>query len=187
VAGEEVRILVVCSANQCRSPLAAASLRAHAEVRELPVVVTSVGTQALPGVPATDPTVQAGRKLGLDLTLHASTRVEPAAVADADLVVAMERRHVQELVVLAPGTFGRTFTLRELARRGDAVGARRPGESTAAWLARVAKGRRPADMLGASAIDDIADPTGSRASDHLSTAEEIDKLAAHALELLFPR
>jgi low molecular weight protein-tyrosine phosphatase len=187
VAGEEIRILVVCSANQCRSPLAAASLRAHAEVRDLPVVVSSVGTQALPGVPATDPTVQAGRKLGHDLTTHASTRADADAVAAADLVVAMERRHVQELVVLAPGTFGRTFTLRELVRRGDGAGARAAGESVSDWLARVAKGRRPTAMLGASRDDDIEDPTGSRAADHLSTAEEIDQLTTRLLELLFPR
>ncbi len=182
-----LRILVVCSANQCRSPLAESSLLAHAGARGLPVSVRSAGTQAVPGVPATGPTVDAARKLGRDLTGHRSAPVAASSVAGADLVVGLERRHVQELVVLQPGTFGRTFTLRELVRRGRDVGPRSADEPVAAWLARVHAGRRPTDMLGASPEDDVADPTGSRAADHLTTAEDIDRMAVEVLELLYPR
>ena len=182
-----LRILVVCSANQCRSPLAEASLLAEAGARGLPVSVRSAGTQAMPGVPATGPTVDAARKLGRDLTGHRSAVVAASSVAAADVVVGLERRHVQELVVLQPGTFSRTFTLKELGRRGRDVGPRPADEPVPVWLARVHTGRRPTDMLGASPDDDVADPTGSRAADHLTTAEDIDQMAVELLELLFPR
>jgi protein-tyrosine phosphatase len=181
-----IRILVVCSANQCRSPLAAASFSARAAQRRLPVEVASAGTHAVAGIPATRSTVDAARKVGLDLDAHLSELVDARAVADADLVVGLERRHVQELVVLQPGSFGRTFTLRELLRRGTGVGPRGSGESVAAWLARAHVGRRASDLLGSSPDDDVADPTGSRAADHLTTAEDIDRMVVEVLELLYP-
>jgi len=187
VAPDSVRVLVVCTANQCRSPLAAASFRALAAERALPLTVESAGIGAVKGMPATPPTVEAARKVGLDLTTHSSAAVDPVVLADADLVIGLERRHVQEVVVLQPGSFSHTFTLRELARRGAEVGPRGADESIAAWAARVHAGRRPTDMLGTSKDDDIADPTGSRAADHLTTAEEIQRLATEVVALLFPR
>jgi protein-tyrosine phosphatase len=181
-----VDILVVCTANQCRSPLAAIMLRAHAAARTLPVDVSSAGIQAVPGMPATPPTVDAARRLGHDLGAHASTPVAADAIRSADLVLGLERRHVQEVVLLDPSSFTKTFTLKELVRRGGEVGARSPDEPPADWLARVHHGRRPMDLLGVSADDDISDPTGSSAVDHHTTAEEIDQLATEVLDLLYP-
>jgi hypothetical protein len=54
------------------------------------------------------------------------------------------------------------------------------------WLTRLNQGRRPADLLGVSDDDDVADPTGSHATDHRTTAEEVDALASATLRLLFP-
>jgi protein-tyrosine phosphatase len=182
-----MNLLVVCTANQCRSPLTAAAFRALATQRDLPITVDSAGIGAVVGMPATAPTVEAARKLGLDLTTHTSVPADAARAAAADLVIGLERRHVQEVVLLVPGSFHHAFTLRELARRGGEVGPRTPGESVAQWIARVHKGRRPTDMLGTSKDDDIVDPTGSRAADHLTTAEEIQGLATEVVALLYPR
>jgi hypothetical protein len=41
-------------------------------------------------------------------------------------------------------------------------------------------------MLGTSPDDDVADPTVSRSVDHLTMAEELDRLADQVLGLLFP-
>jgi protein-tyrosine-phosphatase len=186
--GEEnaVHILVVCTANQCRSPLGAVILGAHAATRALPVEVASAGSQAVPGMPATPPTIDAARRLGHDLGAHESTPLLVDAVRRADLVLGLERRHVQEVVLLDPRAFVKTFTLKELARRGADVGARSADEPLAAWLGRVHQGRRPMDLLGVSADDDILDPTGSRAVDHHTTADEIERLATEVLDLCFP-
>jgi protein-tyrosine phosphatase len=186
VAGEHVRILFVCSANQCRSPLAEVTLAARASERSLPVTVSSAGVQAVPGVGATPPTIDAARRLGLDLAGHESAALAHDAVRAADLVVGLERRHVQEVVLLEPVAFTKTFTLKELVRRGDAVGPRGADEPVAEWLARLHQGRRPMDQLGASADDDVTDPTRSPAVDHRTTAEEIDRLGTEVLDLLFP-
>ena len=42
------------------------------------------------------------------------------------------------------------------------------------------------DLMGMSTDDDVADPTGSWAVDHRTTAEEIDALSGAVLSLLFP-
>jgi protein-tyrosine-phosphatase len=180
-----VHILVVCTANQCRSPLGAVTLAARAGDRALPVTVASAGIQAMPGLPATPPTVDAARRLGLDLATHQSTALAVEQVRAADLVLGLERRHVQEVVLLDPAAFVKTYTLKELVRRGSQVGPREADEPLPEWLARVHQGRRPMDLLGASPEDDVTDPTGSNAVDHRTTAEEIDRLGAEVLDLLF--
>lgn len=181
-----MHILVVCTANQCRSPLAAAALRATAAERSLGVEVTSAGIQAIDGMPATPPTADAARRIGLDLSTHSSHPLERSEVQTADLVIGLERRHVQEIVLLEPAAFVRTYTLKELVRRGDDFGPREHDEPVAMWLARLHDGRRPMDLLGASADDDVTDPTGSNAVDHRTTADEVGALAAKVLGLLYP-
>jgi protein-tyrosine phosphatase len=185
VTADPVRILVVCTANQCRSPLVAAALAHHAASLDVPIEVTSAGIQAMPGLSATPPTVDAARKLGMDLSSHGSTPLDPAMVRDADLVIGLERRHVQEIVLADPAAFSRTFTLKELVRRGAEVGPRSASQSTDEWLRLVHQGRRPTDLLGISSDDDVTDPTGSNATDHRTTAEELDRFAREALGLLF--
>ena len=180
-----VRILVVCSANQCRSPMTAGALARRAAERGWDVRVSSAGTRAVEGYPATPPTVEAARKIGLDLSRHVSRPLDPRAVSNADLVIALERRHVQEIVLHDPSAFSKTYTLKELVRRGADRGGRAPDQSVGEWLAVVHQGRRPTDLLGISSDDDVADPTGSSATDHRTTAEELDALAGETLTLLF--
>ena len=186
VADEEtLRILVVCTANQCRSPLTAAALTHRAAAATLPVEVTSAGIAAMLGVSATPPTVAAARARGFDLTDHRSTAVEYDLVRGADLVIGLERRHVQEIVVHDPDAFAKTFTLKELVRRGTDVGPRANGQPVSEWLAEVHRGRRARDLLGMSTDDDVTDPTGSAIVDHDTVADEIDDLARQVLDLLF--
>jgi low molecular weight protein-tyrosine phosphatase len=180
------RFLVVCTANQCRSPLAAAILQTHCDALELGVAVDSAGAAAEAGHPATLSTLQAAGGLGLDLSGHRSAPLTPELVAGADLVVTMERRHVQDVVLVDPNAFARTFTLKELVRRGNDAGARANGERFDEWLARVHAGRRPADLLGMSADDDVEDPSGNALADHRTTAAELDALIAALFELLVP-
>jgi protein-tyrosine-phosphatase len=120
------------------------------------------------------------------MVTHRSTPLASGAVRSADLVLGLERRHVQEIVLVDPRAFVKTFTLKELVRRGGDAGPRRPDEPVADWLAQLHRGRRPTDLLGASTDDDVTDPTGSDATDHHGTAEAIDRLASESLALLFP-
>jgi protein-tyrosine phosphatase len=130
-------------------------------------------------------------KRGLDLSAHRSQRLTADAVARADLVLGMAREHVREAVVLDPTSLAKTFTLRELARRAERVGPRRPGpegelEPLADWLARLGAGRRAADLLGTSTDDDIADPIGLSRRTYEHTAQEIEDLVTTIVRHAFP-
>jgi protein-tyrosine phosphatase len=122
---------------------------------------------------------------GLDTSGHRSRKLRPDVVAGADLVVAMARSHVREAVALAgPAVLGKAFTLKEIVRRGEERGGRAPEEALDAWLARLAAGRRPTDLLGDSDVDDVADPIGGPRRSYERTADELDDLTARLARLL---
>ncbi len=60
----------------------------------LPIRISSAGTHALVGHPATEGTIRAAAEIGLDLSNHRSTQLTPQMAAAADLVFGMERHHV---------------------------------------------------------------------------------------------
>lgn len=82
-------VLFVCTGNTCRSPLAEALTRVEAERRDVDVIVSSAGIYAADGTPASPPSVDAALRRGADLTEHRSQILEPAALAEADLVLTM--------------------------------------------------------------------------------------------------
>ncbi len=103
----------------------------------------------------------------------------------ADLVVAMAREHVREAAVLAPDAWPKAFTLKELVRRGRQAGARRPGESLEAWLAKVHAGRTPRDLMGGSSEDDVPDPIGQPRHAYERMVEDLDVLIGDMIWLVW--
>ena len=179
------RVLIVCTANRCRSPLAAELLRRSLADRGLEGTVDTAGL-ARPGFPATDETVQIAARRGLDLTGHRSQLLAPSAVEGADLVLGMERRHVREVVLAVPGAWSYTFTIKELVRRAETIGPRRAEESLPAWIARVHEGRQRRELQGASPLDDVADPTGGTLAEHEDTARELEDLLGRLVASAWP-
>jgi protein-tyrosine phosphatase len=168
-------VLVLCTANVCRSVMAAPLLSARLAALGVPVPVSSAGmTGRAAAPPAEAAAAMAGR--GHDISDHRSRPAEASDLAAADLVLGMTREHVRHAVVLLPAAWPRTFTLKELVRRGYRAGARLPGEPLAVWLARAGHGRDRRDLLGSSARDDVADPFGGPAWDYEATAALLDQL-----------
>ena len=145
------RILVVCTANVCRSPMAATLLTAACGEHGIAVRIDSAGLNAVRlGADPIAVGLMADR--GLDMSNHTPRQIVLADVVEADLVVAMTREHVRSLVTDHRSPLARTFTLKELARRIR----ERPGVP----IAGLGGDRAPADLLGRSALDDIDDPFG---------------------------
>jgi protein-tyrosine phosphatase len=166
--------------------MGAALLRRELHRRDPEVVVASAGVLTRDGNPATAGTVSAARDFGIDLHGHRSQAATRDVIAASDLLLGMERMHVREVVVLDPRAFSRSFTLKELVRRGEERGPRQAGESQAEWLAAVHHGRTPNGLLGASGDDDVADPTNDWSVDHGVMASEVDDLVARIVGLLWP-
>jgi protein-tyrosine-phosphatase len=113
------RILLVCTGNICRSPLAAALLeRALTERGIAGIEVSSAGTGAWDGAPVSEGAYLVGLERGLDLSGHRARLLTRELVEGADLVLTMARHHRARADEL--GGEGHVFVLGEYAGRdGD--------------------------------------------------------------------
>ena len=92
-----MEILVVCSGNIIRSPLAAALLvKTLEEIGVKGIVVSSAGTLGIDGRSADPEAVRVARARGIDLRGHRSRPLTAREVARADLIVGMEEAHVRD-------------------------------------------------------------------------------------------
>ena len=99
-----MKILLVCTGNTCRSPLAEVLLRrALAEEGVTDVEVSSAGTGAQGGEPASEGSYLVALEKGLDLAAHRARAVTREMLADTDLVLAMSRSHLRKLELLGGG------------------------------------------------------------------------------------
>lgn len=95
-----VSILYVCTGNICRSPLGEAQLRDYAASRGLEerLAVSSAGTHAWDGNPATSEAIIAAARHGLDLAGHRAREVRRSIIDDADIILAMTQQHYNFLL-----------------------------------------------------------------------------------------
>ena len=113
-------VLVVCTGNSCRSPMAHVLLAALLE--GTPAFVYSAGTGAPVGNTATANAVQVMREAGLDLSRQRAQQLEPGMIRAADLVLVMEQYHRERVVELVPDAGGRTRLLLSFVGRDEEVG-----------------------------------------------------------------
>jgi protein-tyrosine phosphatase len=136
------------------------------------------------GAPATRDAVATMAGRGVDISAHRSRTLDAELAQTTPLVIGMARMHVREACASYGAPVGRTFTLKELVRRGEQAGPRAEGEVLAAWLGRVGAGRRPSDLMGDAPADDIADPVGRPRAVYEDTADELEDLVGRLFDLL---
>lgn len=90
------KILFVCHANICRSPLAEAIMRDLVELKALSqsIVVDSAGTRALVGQPAYEKSLQVLKSYGVVSVPSLSRQLEYEDLNTFDYVLAMDRRNM---------------------------------------------------------------------------------------------
>jgi len=175
-------IVVLCTANVCRSPMAAALLARRLAVLGVAVPVHSGGMIG-GGDPPFPEVVSVMACYGIDIAFHRSRIVRSTDLARASLVLAMARENLRYAVTTEPAAWPRAFTLKELIRRGEKIGPRPPGEPFADWLSRTHAGRERMSLLGDSAADDVADPAGGPRRGYADTASLLDRLVTRLAEL----
>jgi low molecular weight protein-tyrosine phosphatase len=146
-------VLLVCTGNVSRSPMAELLFRASVDPAA-DVAVSSAGVAALVGEPMDRGSASAIGQLGLDPSRHRARQFEPAMAAGADLVLTAERAHREAVLAQVPAALRRVFTIKEFARIAPHLKAADPRE--AVEQAAVLRGvvRQPTDP----AQDDVADP-----------------------------
>lgn len=175
-------IVMLCTANLCRSPIAAALLVRRLSGLGVTVPVRSAGMIGGGDAPFPE-AVSVMARYSIDIASHRSRVARAVDLAGASLVLAMARDSLRYAVTTEPGAWPRTFTLKEIVRRGERIGPRQPDEPFADWLSRAHAGRERASLLGDSVADDVADPAGGSLRTYADTASLLDRLVSRLAEL----
>jgi protein-tyrosine phosphatase len=149
-------IVMVCTGNTCRSPMAAALLRRRlaerlgCEIHELEdrgVVVASAGLNAYGGGAAAMEAIQLMRERGVDLSDHVSQPLTDRLARHADLIFTMTRSHREMLLAQWPEAAPRTHLLCAEGRDvADPIGGSRDIYATCADQIDAALTRRVAQL-----------------------------------------
>ncbi|MDD2521209.1 MAG: hypothetical protein PHW11_00095 [Anaerolineaceae bacterium] len=110
------RIVIVCTKNQFRSPLAAAILRRELATRNMPGewIVESAGSWVANLAPATPEALIEAAKRGLDLSTHTSKGIEGIHREKIDLFLVMEEGQKESILLDYPKLRNKTYLLSEL-------------------------------------------------------------------------
>lgn len=103
------RVLVVCLGNVCRSPIAEYVLRRRLAGRD--VVVESAGIAATDGARVEPAALAVLDRHGIDADAHVARRLDREMIDAADLVLVMERDHLEYICSELPSATGKTFLL----------------------------------------------------------------------------
>jgi L-threonylcarbamoyladenylate synthase len=110
-AMSEVKFLLVCTGNTCRSPMAEGMFRKYwAEklqcevdhLDEMGYKVISAGVMNMIGSPASAEAVAACAAKGIDIKAHKSRTLTRELVEESDFIFAMARMHCERVAVLSP-------------------------------------------------------------------------------------
>ena len=116
-------ILMVCTGNICRSPMAAALLQSRLEMdsdRES-WSVSSAGLWAADGYPASDHALTAMSEMGLNISRHRSRGVTRGIIDQADLVLGMTPHHVEALKAAFSHAVDKIHLLAEMSGHSHGV------------------------------------------------------------------
>ena len=91
-------LLVVCTGNICRSPMAAALFVEASKRRPANLHVHSAGIAALVGESPAPPVLELMHARGIDLSQHRARQMTEEAGAGSDLILVMERRQRAHIV-----------------------------------------------------------------------------------------
>ncbi len=106
------KILFVCSGNTCRSPLAEGLAKSILpDLASTTTLISSAGTSAMEGMPASTLSVIVADKAGIDISGHRARLLDAARVRESDLIVTMGAKHRETVGVINPDALAYTFLL----------------------------------------------------------------------------
>ena len=172
------RVLFVCTANQCRSPIAEHMMRAAIDRLGLNLSVGSAGTEAVNGLHMHPRAAQVLDEHGVAVGPWQTTAVDLDLVKQSDLILCAAAEHRRAIVTLSPAALRRTFTILEFARLAPHLGGLDADDPDfrAALPPHVAAARSKVQPRVDG--DDVADPIGQRMGVFRSTGDLIARAVA---------
>ena len=83
------------------------------------IEVSSAGTMAGPGFPATHYAQEAVKTWNADISKHHSRPLSPEILEESDLILVMTPSHYREVVTICPEAVDRTFLLKKFPETGE--------------------------------------------------------------------
>lgn len=108
-------VLVVCTGNVCRSPIGERVLRQRLPTRK----IASAGTDAMVNHPADPLASSVASEYGISLEGHAARQLTPKLIKAYDLILVMEKRHIETITRIAPEARGKTLLFAQWLNRRD--------------------------------------------------------------------
>jgi protein-tyrosine-phosphatase len=186
-------ILLVCTGNTCRSPMAEAMLKDMAARAGKHVEVRSAGVGAIDGYPVSPHAAQTLRRRNLPVP-GPSQALSAQQIAWADVILAMTSSHKRTIIQRHPDAAGKTYTLKELAYRGDMLmdEVAEAERLYTEWQIRQSMGQdlEEADRLRLMELQhkipdfDIADPFGGPLAAYEQSANEISEALQRIVDKL---
>lgn len=158
VGGQPFRVLMVCTANRYRSPLAEFLMKQRIGEIGLNWVVGSAGTAAQAGRDLDRNVAAILTKRSVALAAWRSRRLTVEEISSADLILTAEHAHRRAVVLLCPAAVHRTFLLCQMARLVSASDAAGESASGGLGLIDAAVAARGHLQPVPEHVDELADP-----------------------------
>ncbi|MDD2446411.1 MAG: low molecular weight protein arginine phosphatase [Tissierellia bacterium] len=110
-----MNILVVCTGNTCRSPMAEGILKDLGAKNNLDIKVKSVGIMAFDGDNASNNAVIVLKNISINIEGHRASLVRKDLVDEADIILTMTNSHKNNLIRKFPNARIKTFLYNEYA------------------------------------------------------------------------
>lgn len=157
------RVLMVCSANQCRSPMAAFLLHHAVDQLELDWIIDSAGTNVRAGTSIHPLVRDVLAEKGMEIGSHRARQLTADNIAAADLILTADTMQRQYVVSAHIRALSKTYSLRQFARFASAVELESDDRKTlGADLTLGAHLARTRFQPAVPGGDDIPDPIGGK-------------------------
>lgn len=177
-----MRVLFVCTANMCRSPLAAGLFVHAAHERKVNDALAASAGFLEGGRPVHEHVASILDDRGIDTSKKVSRKLSAELVEKSDLILTMTSEHARGVVGRFPNSIHRVYTFRHFA---SVVAPRATEITTNEWLTEVNRANRRA-YLGEDEALDIADPIGRDFPVFVSLANELTNSISWILDCAFP-
>jgi protein-tyrosine-phosphatase len=114
LAKKQIKILTVCTGNICRSPMAEGVIRTVFDANQS-MDVSSAGTHAVEGNPATEFAILASGEKGIDITAHRARLLDSMLINSGDIILCMEPAHAEWVLSIDSSAYEKVYNLADFS------------------------------------------------------------------------